>query len=346
MNSYYAAAERLGIDVRVRRRGRRRSISSTARFDSAHGAHRRPATATSARRAVVLAAGGFEANLEWLREIWGDAADNFIVRGTPLQQGHACCRLMLDAGAAAGRRSARSATRSPSTPARRSSTAASSRGSTACRSASSSTRTASGSTTRARTSGRSATRSGARLVAQQPDQIAYSIVDAKAVGAFMPSVFPPIVGRLDPRARGAARPAAGHARRDGRARSIAAVRPGTFDHAVLDDCRTEGLPPDKTHWAQRARHAAVLGLSAAAGHHVHLSRREGGRARARADDRAASRAANIFAAGEIMAGNILRQGLHRRRRHDDRHGVRPDRRQRRRRAHASRDDLIRARRST
>ena len=31
------------------------------------------------------------------------------------------------------------------------------------------------------------------LVAQQPDQIAFSIIDAKSVGQFMPSVFPPIV---------------------------------------------------------------------------------------------------------------------------------------------------------
>ena len=31
----------------------------------------------------------------------------------------------------------------------------------------------------------------------------------------------------------------------------AAVRPGTFDHTILDDCRTEGLTPPKTHWARR-----------------------------------------------------------------------------------------------
>src|SRR5206468_6332597 len=31
-----------------------------------------------------------------------------------------------------------------------------------------------------------------RLVAQQPDQIAYSIFDSKVIGRFMPSVFPPI----------------------------------------------------------------------------------------------------------------------------------------------------------
>jgi tricarballylate dehydrogenase len=35
-----------------------------------------------ARAAVV--ATGFESSLEWLKEAWGDAADRFIVRGTPL----------------------------------------------------------------------------------------------------------------------------------------------------------------------------------------------------------------------------------------------------------------------
>ena len=55
----------------------------------------------------------------------------------------------------------------------------------------------------------------------------------------------------------------------------AACRPGTFDHTVLDDCRTEGLEPAKTHWARADRHAAVLRLRAAARHHVHLPRAEG-----------------------------------------------------------------------
>src|ERR1043166_828760 len=30
----------------------------------------------------------------------------------------------------------------------------------------------------------------------------------------------------------------------------AAVRPGNFDHSVLDNCRTEGVSPPKTHWAR------------------------------------------------------------------------------------------------
>ena len=49
-------------------------------------------------RAAVVASGGFESNLEWLREIWGEAADNFIVRGTPYNTG-TLLRLLLDAGA-------------------------------------------------------------------------------------------------------------------------------------------------------------------------------------------------------------------------------------------------------
>ena len=47
---------------------------------------------------VVIASGGFEANLDWLRDVWGDVADNFIVRGTPYNTGVPLKR-MLDAGA-------------------------------------------------------------------------------------------------------------------------------------------------------------------------------------------------------------------------------------------------------
>ena len=69
-----------------------------------------------------------------------------------------------------------------------------------------------------------------RLVAQQPDQIAYSIVDAKVSGAFMPSVFPPMVA---PSIRELASllgvsPDALDATVTAFNRS---VRPGAFDHA-------------------------------------------------------------------------------------------------------------------
>ena len=38
-------------------------------------------------KALVAAAGGFEANIEWLKQYWGAAADNFLIRGTPFNRG-------------------------------------------------------------------------------------------------------------------------------------------------------------------------------------------------------------------------------------------------------------------
>ena len=200
-------------------------------------------TATRSRvrgRALVAAAGGFEANIEWLKQYWGEAADNFLIRGTPYNRGDVL-RMLLDAGRRCRSATRRSATRSRSTRARRNSTAASPRGSTASSSASSSTATASASTTRARTSGRSATRSGAAWSRSSRGRSPMSIIDAKSMRLFMPSVFPADRGAHDRRA-------GGKLGLDRRARSTktvaefnAAVRPGTFDHTKLDDCATEGL---------------------------------------------------------------------------------------------------------
>src|SRR5580692_9471860 len=36
---------------------------------------------------LVAAAGGFEANIEWLKQHWGEVADNFLIRGTPYNRG-------------------------------------------------------------------------------------------------------------------------------------------------------------------------------------------------------------------------------------------------------------------
>ena len=38
-------------------------------------------------RCVVLASGGFEADKDWLASAWGDAARNFLIRGTPYNTG-------------------------------------------------------------------------------------------------------------------------------------------------------------------------------------------------------------------------------------------------------------------
>ncbi|MFK4448338.1 hypothetical protein ABH944_008396 [Caballeronia udeis] len=88
-----------------------------------------------------------------------------------------------------------------------------------------------------------------RLVAQQPGQIAYSIIDSKATGRFMPPVFPGIkANTLSELSRAIGQDEARFVR------TIldynTSCRVGKFNHAVLDDCHTEGISPPKTHWAQ------------------------------------------------------------------------------------------------
>jgi tricarballylate dehydrogenase len=122
----------------------------------------------------------------------------------------------------------------------------------------------------------------------------------------MPSVYPPIVGgSIRELATALGLPA--DALEATVAGFNAAVRPGTFDHAVLDDCRTGGLSPEKTHWAQRIDTPPFWGYPLRPGitfTYLGLKVDE----RARVLMRSGSPAAGIYAAGEIMAGNILRKG--------------------------------------
>jgi tricarballylate dehydrogenase len=302
MNSYYAAATRLGAtivyDAEVV------GLEFANRECRAVSVVIKGRRATVRAKAVVLAAGGFESNFEWLREIWGRAADNFIIRGTPYNKGK-ILRLMLDAGAESvgDARECHAVAVDARAP---------------------------------RFDGGIVTRLDCvslgivvnkhakrfydegedfwpkryaiwgRLVAQQEDQIAYSIIDAKAVGQFMPSVFPPKAAssirelaallNLSPDALDASVTAFNRA-----------VRPGSFNHAILDDCRTDGLIPNKTHWAQRIDTAPFLGYPLRPGiTFTYLGLKVDDRARVLMTS--GDPAANVYAAGEIMAGNILRKG--------------------------------------
>jgi len=301
MNSAYAAAERAGVrivyDAEVVGLCIRDGRFESAEIRTAHG------TESVRGRTVVLAAGGFESNLEWLAEIWGEAAKNFIIRGTPYNTG-TVLRLMLDAGA-----------EPVGDPSQCHAVAIDARA----------PKFDGGIVTRLDSVplgivvNRHADRFydegedywpkryaiWGRLVAQQPDQIAYSVVDSKAIGRFMPSVFPPIVANsIRELASTLGVPSGTLAATI--ERFNAAVRPGTFDHQTLDDCRTEGLVPNKTHWAQRLDtppfHAYPLRpgitftyLGVKVDEHARVVMKGG-------------LADNIFAAGEIMAGNILGRG--------------------------------------
>ena len=144
-----------------------------------------------------------------------------------------------------------------------------------------------------------------RLVAQQPGQIAYSIIDAKAVGRFMPPVFPGMKTDTLPEL---ARALALDEPRFMQTLNAynAACRCGTFDHTALDDCTTIGLIPAKTHWARPIDTPPFYGYALRPGvTFTYLG--------LRVDETAAVRFAgrpspNLFVAGEMMAGNVLGKG--------------------------------------
>jgi tricarballylate dehydrogenase len=297
MNAYYAAARARGVEVIYNAEVVGLNIRA-GRFESATLMVDGELAEVPAK-AVVAAAGGFEANLEWLKEAWGDAALNFLVRGTPYNKG-AVLRFLLDAGA------------EPVGDA------------TQCHCVAIDARAP-------RFDGGIVTRLDClplgivvnnrgerfydegedlwpkryaiwgRLVAQQADQIAWSITDAKASGRFMPSVFPAIeastVADLAARLELPAENLVATVEKFN-----AGVQPGQFDHTVLDGCRTHGLTPDKTNWAQTldappfAAYPLRPGIT-----FTYLG--------VKVNERAALPGfANVFAAGEIMAGNILGKG--------------------------------------
>jgi tricarballylate dehydrogenase len=302
VNAYYRTAASIGIEVAYDTEVCDLDIRD-GRFHSAMvlaGGAQREIRA----KVMVAASGGFESNIPWLKDAWGPAAENFLIRGTPYNLGKVL-RVLLDRGA-----------KSIGDPTQCHAVAIDAR----------SPKFDGGICTRVDcvslgiVVNRHAQRFydegedfwpkryaiWGRLVAGQPDQIGYSIIDSKAVGKFMPPVFPPVkaasireLGRsleLDP--------AALEATVD---RFNAAVRPGTFNHATLDDCATEGIEPPKTHWARPIDTPPFFGYPLRPGiTFTYLGVGVNETANMLMQD--GKPAVNIFAAGEIMAGNILGKG--------------------------------------
>ena len=145
-----------------------------------------------------------------------------------------------------------------------------------------------------------------RLVAAQPDQIAYAIIDRDAVKRFMPSVFTPIV---DDTINGLADqldldPASVLETID----EFNAVCPdGPIDQMILDGKATTGLKINKTNWAAPIIKPPFYGFPLRPGiTFTYMGVAVNDRAQVLMQD--GKPAANLFAAGEIMAGNILGQG--------------------------------------
>ena len=80
-----------------------------------------------------------------------------------------------------------------------------------------------------------------------------------------------------------------------------------FNDKILDDCRTEGLTPPKTHWAQRLDAPPYYAYPLRPGiTFTYLGVKVNAQARVLMKDGKPS--GNLFATGEIMAGNILGKG--------------------------------------
>src|ERR1700675_4295321 len=302
LNALYFTAEKLGVDVLYDAEVLDLEIADGMFLSAAlkQGCGRASVTAST----LVAAAGGFEANIEWLKQYWGAAADNFLIRGTPYNRG-TVLKMLLDNGV-----------QEVGDP-------------TQCHAVAIDARapnfdggiiTRHDSVVFGIVVNKHALRFydegediwpkryaiWGRLVAAQPDQIAYIIFDSTVLNSFMPSLFPPIeagsiaelAGKLELEASVLEKTIAGF---------NAAVHPGTFDHTILDDCRTEGLTPPKTHWARRIETPPYYAYPVRPGiTFTYLGTRVNKQARMLMKDGKPS--GNMFAAGEIMAGNVLGKG--------------------------------------
>ncbi len=299
VNAYHRTAARLGITT----------CYATAVEDLVMDGDRCTGLVTGGgtirARAVVCASGGFEADIEWLRRYWGDAADNYIIRGSRDNDGRVLAALYACGAGHAGEE----------------------RGFHAVAVDARSPRFDGGIATRldsipfgivVNSAGRRFYDEGeeiwpkryaiwGRNIAEQPGQIAYSIWDAKVRRLFLPPMYGPAqADSIEELARTLGlddRTVAGTV-----TEFNAAVRPGgTFDPAGLDDCATEGLRPPKSHWAQPIDTPPYYGIAMRPGiTFTYMGAAVTRQARVlRADG---TTFANVFAAGEIMSGNILSTG--------------------------------------
>lgn len=302
MNAYYASAERLGVRVVYNAEVVDLNVTD-GEFQSASVLVEGKPVQVRAR-VMVAASGGFEANLDWLREAWGPAAENFLIRGTPYNKGLVLKRLLeLGVESVGDAKEAHMVAIDARAP-----------------------KFDGGIVTRLDCVSRGivVNNNGDRfydegedfwpkryaiwggLVARQPDQIGHCIIDSKAIGRFMPSVFPPAqaqsIGELAKLVKLPVEKvvATVKAYND-------AVEPGTFNHAILDDCRTSGLKPEKTHWALKIDQPPYYAYGLRPGlTFTYLGVKVNDRAMALMKGGQPSQ--NIFAAGEIMVGNILGKG--------------------------------------
>ena len=302
VNAYYLTAERLGVAIAYDSEvlaielqdGAARSVNTTYRGY--------PYTVQA--RCVIASSGGFQANLDWMRHYWGDAVDNFVIRGTPYNRGKVLKNLLDQGVAMVG------------DPTQFHAVALDARA----------PQFDGGITTRLDSVPYSVVVNQhgdrfydegedvwpkryaiwGRLIAQQPGQIAYSLFDAKALPLFMPSVYPAVkadsIGALAEKLGLAPTKV-----QETIAKYNAATGTGKFDNSRLDGCSTVGLDPPKTNWARAIDTGPFYGYPLRPGiTFTYLGVRVNERAQVLMEN--GHPAGNLYASGEIMAGNILGRG--------------------------------------
>ena len=303
LNALYRTAESLGVEVRYEAEvvaldlDGPRFRAATVRQDGRD--------ARIEARAFVAACGGFESNIEWLKEGWGERAENFLIRGTPYNRG-TVTRMLIDQGV-----------QQIGDPTQCHAVAIDARA----------PRFDGGIITRldcvvfgivVNADARRFYDEGediwpkryaiwGRLVAEQPGQIAYIVFDAPNLEKFMPSLFPAISAPTIPELAGklGLDPQALDATVSEFNAAVVGGRP--FDHTDLDGNRTQGLAIEKTNWAQRIETPPFYAYPVRPGiTFTYLGVKVDERARMTMADGTPSE--NLFAAGEIMAGNVLGQG--------------------------------------
>jgi tricarballylate dehydrogenase len=297
VNAYFRSAEKLGIEIRYETNVTSLDVKDGTFYGAYIGDEYIQA------KACVVASGGFESNKEWLREAWGPVADNFLIRGTRYNmgvvlkdllahgadqigdptQGHAvaidarapeydggiCTRIdCVSLGIVVNKNAKRFYDEGEDFWPKRYAI-------------------------------------WGRLVAGQPDQIAHSIIDQKAIGRFMPPVFPGVVANtLEELAEGLGLEVQEFVKTVTEYNNACTV--GTFDHSVLDGCQTQGIEPAKTNWAQPINHPPYYGYTLRPGiTFTYLGVQIDENARILFGGQPSN---NLFAAGEVMAGNVLGKG--------------------------------------
>lgn len=302
VNTYYRTAETLGVKVlyeaNVTHLALNRDRVERVEFDHCGESHH------IVPKAVVVASGGFQADKDWLTRAWGPAAQNFLIRGTPYNRGVVLADLLQQGVQQVGDADQCHAVaidgRAPKYDG--------------------------GIVTRldcvpfSIVVNKNAERFydegqdvwpkryaiWGRLVAAQPDQVGYAIIDAKSLSLFMPSVFPPI--KADTLAELAEKmdlPADKLCATVDRF-NAACGDTSNFKPTELDGVATTGLTPAKTNWARPISEPPFYGYSLRTGvTFTYLGLKVDENAQCSTADGPIK---NLWAAGETMAGSILGQG--------------------------------------